>query len=271
MFTCPFAIFLGILITIYSDYNKSLPPIIITALLWIILVYTCLKGGFTDPGILERNINCETQPFKGKIRWVINGHLQIINFCTTCNLFRPPRCSHCAICDDCIKRFDHHCDWLGICIGQRNYKFFYILLSTLIISSFFQIKNEDAKDKFNISLIVCFGFVIFFDCMFVIFFLGKLFSLHTFLVCKNLTFYEYLKKKWNKPPGINPYDYYCGYAFCKLICRKSNKSYLHLNKQDLIEEKNFTNGSNILPTSNSNNRSLNDIGVIKYENKEDKK
>ena len=103
--------------------------------------------------------------------------------------------------------------------------------------------------------------------MFVIFFLGKLFSLHTWLVCQNLTFYEYLKKKWDKPPGTNPYDLYCGYGFCRLICKKSNKSYLHLNKQDFIEERNVLNNSNILPTSNSNNRSINDIGVIRYEYK----
>ena len=47
------------------------------------------------------------------------------------------------------------------------------------------------------------SFVIAFDTLFVVFFIGKLFILHTYLIFKNLTFYENIKKKWNKPPGLN--------------------------------------------------------------------
>lgn len=49
-------------------------------------------------------------------------------YCSTCNIFRPPRSKHCNSCNVCVSKFDHHCPWVGNCIGERNHKHFFTFL-----------------------------------------------------------------------------------------------------------------------------------------------
>ncbi len=79
-------------------------------------------------------------------------------YCETCYIFRPPRTSHCHVCNNCILRFDHHCVWLGTCIGKRNYHYFYqfvfwlwslIILTIYLCFASIIIDLNEKRDAFN--------------------------------------------------------------------------------------------------------------------------
>ena len=42
-------------------------------------------------------------------------------FCHKCDAFKPPRAHHCKQCKRCVLRMDHHCPWIGNCVGIHNH------------------------------------------------------------------------------------------------------------------------------------------------------
>lgn len=65
----------------------------------------------------------------GKCLQLVQG-MQMLRYCRICNIYRGIRTVHCYTCQNCVVGFDHHCLWLGTCIGARNY-----LYDTLLISN----------------------------------------------------------------------------------------------------------------------------------------
>ncbi|KAF0986764.1 hypothetical protein HZS_6217 [Henneguya salminicola] len=115
--------------------------IIVTAIDSIITIYSFIymvQASLHDPGYYQRaQLNEEGYPnSENHLAYkclIIKGQSVRIKWCSSCCFYRPPRCSHCSVCDKCVDSFDHHCPWINNCIGLGNYKFFiYFLLFTTI-------------------------------------------------------------------------------------------------------------------------------------------
>lgn len=213
-----------------------LSPVIpvFAAVLFLFVMAMLLRTSFSDPGVLPRAlpdeatfIEMEIEAANGnvppgqrappRIRNVqINNQIVKLKYCYTCKIFRPPRASHCSICDNCVDRFDHHCPWVGNCVGKRNYRYFYLFtlsLSLLTIYIFtFDIVHVAMRSVVSgflntlkdtpgtvIELLVCF---------FTLWSVVGLTGFHTYLISLNQTTNEDIKGSWSGKNRVqNPYSH----------------------------------------------------------------
>ncbi|PWA94450.1 DHHC-type zinc finger family protein [Artemisia annua] len=117
--------------------------------------------------------------------------------CDKCSAYKPPRAHHCRICRRCVLKMDHHCTWINNCVGQRNYKAFFLLVfyaaisclhsMVIIIGCGFQKDWESAGSTRLKTFYITSGVMISLLSLT----LGTLLGWHIYLLTHNMTTIEY--------------------------------------------------------------------------------
>jgi DHHC palmitoyltransferase len=61
------------------------------------------------------------------------------DLCPECKVIRSARSRHCAICNHCVERFDHHCPWVNNCVGIKNHNAFFCFLGSIWLKIVFHL------------------------------------------------------------------------------------------------------------------------------------
>jgi len=71
----------------------------------------------------------DSADFASTHKQVVVPYTDFPKYCTICHSRVGVRSTHCEKCNHCTAGYDHHCDWLNVCIGRANYHWFFALIS----------------------------------------------------------------------------------------------------------------------------------------------
>ncbi|KAJ3680453.1 hypothetical protein LUZ60_016731 [Juncus effusus] len=118
--------------------------------------------------------------------------------CGKCKIFQPPRSKHCHDCGECILQYDHHCVWLGTCIGLKNHCLFwwYILAQSSLcawtVLLYFHFVRLDINKAWWMDF---FATLVLAMLILILTFLFLLLVFHSYLALTNQTTYELARRK----------------------------------------------------------------------------
>ncbi|KAK0134043.1 putative palmitoyltransferase ZDHHC14 [Merluccius polli] len=274
-FDCPF---------LALNLSPAVPAV--GGVLFFFVMGMLFRASFSDPGVLpratpdeaadlERQIDTASCPSGPGYRTPprtrevqINGQTVKLKYCFTCKMFRPPRTSHCSLCDNCVERFDHHCPWVGNCVGRRNYRYFYLFIVSLsfltlfifafvvthvILSEYTPAVTKPEKNTLCVWFSLTPGTILeVVVCFFSVWSIVGLSGFHTYLISSNQTTNEDIKGAWSSKRGkdnYNPYSY--GSILtncCAALCGPLPPS--------LIDRRGLIQSDDPQPLSHSNGTSL---------------
>jgi len=215
--------------------------LIIASVFLIFCLVSFLLAAATDPGIIPRSQPGETaeypiQPLD------IDG--KPVKFCQTCRIYRPRRAKHCKFCDNCVEKFDHHCPWVGTCIGKRNYRYFIVFILNVTMLSGYICTNcvvslahkgsqsdgvtwwertwDAISHNWLYSVLSLFTFIVFTS-------VAGLLLYHCNLIANAETTNEQIRGRYSQYP--NPYDRGCLENFYNILFAKLPPSKLYLREE----------------------------------------
>jgi len=224
-FDCPF---------LAVEITPAIP--VVGALLFSFVLATLFRTSFSDPGVIPRATLDEAADIEKQIEIpngpnsptylppprtkevVVCGQVVKLKYCFTCKIFRPPRASHCSICDNCVEGFDHHCPWIGNCVGRRNYRYFYSFIVSLAFMCVFifacavtHLVLLTREDKLFLEAIkeTPASVLVAIICFFSVWSVLGLAGFHTYLTTSNQTTNEDIKGSFSGKRGqekVNPYS-----------------------------------------------------------------
>jgi len=220
---------------------------VVVSFLFLSTLVAFILTALSDPGILPRN--AEPTIMMERVfdtqQVVLPGVRPTgLKFCDTCRIHRPPRCSHCNLCGNCVEMLDHHCVWVGTCIGKRNYRSycFFLCFSSIygtfvaalciyhlyLLTKEFQTRGYQSAPAFQEVLIRNpVSFILAIYCAFSMWFILGLCGYHSYLIWTGQTTHEQLKKAF---PFDNPHSQgvlgNCFRVFCAPMIRSNIQSSL---------------------------------------------
>lgn len=220
-----------------EQFYLFLVVIAVHSFLFIYVVLNFTIATFMDPGRFPKQDVLSSFNDEQQIKLQTNGNYKnvLINdinvrmkWCTTCQFYRPPRSSHCGVCNACIDTMDHHCPWVSNCIARRNYKYFLQFLISLtihmiiILAACIMLVLLNKEDLSQLPIMVAIFLIIL--CGLLIIPVGGLTGFHLVLVSRGRTTNEQVTGKFRT--GVNPFDLGCCTNWSRILFSSLSPSYI---------------------------------------------